>query len=158
MTGDDEHPTYPNPTIAEALCHIDFQPVPEPDFQVGRPTPLLELTSSEYPNVEAVGGAGVGVALSFDRFGAAPRIVPAPPALKLSSDDRKRYLGVGDSHFAYGQLAPYPGWNRFREGLLEGWSKFSSLTKPANISRVGLRYVNLIPRTLEHSQISDWLQ
>jgi uncharacterized protein (TIGR04255 family) len=152
MTSDLEHPTYANPTVVEALCHLDFEPSSESAWQISRPTEFLQLVSDEYRNVEAVSSPSITIS------------PPGPPtlritaALKLSNDDKSRYIAIGDRHFAFGHMPRYPGWQSFRAPLLNAWDKFVSVARPREISRIGLRYVNVIPRTAEHPLISDWLK
>ncbi len=153
MTDDTDHPTYPNPTVAEAICHVDFDPPTPPTWSVGRPTRFLELTSTEYPNIE--GGARIGIAPAFDLSGAVPRAIATPPAFKLQSENKTRYLAVGDMHFAYGQVAPYPGWKSFRKSFLDGWRTFSTLANPSAVLRIDLRYINIIPRMMAASDCPD---
>jgi uncharacterized protein (TIGR04255 family) len=158
MIGDrTEHPTYPNPTVAEALCHVDFELSSDSDWRISRPASLLQAVSSEYPNIEPVPNPAVTV--SFDPSSpAAPKVMPAPPNLRLSSDDRKYYIAVGDKHYGFGHRAKYPGWQKFREGFLTGWEKFSDIARPREIGRISLRYVNIIPRTSEHRLLSNWIK
>jgi uncharacterized protein (TIGR04255 family) len=150
MTGDSEHPTYPNPTVVDALCHIDFEPSSEGGWQISRPTKFLQMVSDEYPNMNPVSVPTVSLSTAGSelRFGG---------ALRLSNDNGNRYIAVGDKHFIFGHRQGYPGWNKFRERLFDGWSKFITAANPRHVSRIGLRYVNIIPRTDEHPLISDWL-
>src|SRR5690348_13173886 len=103
MTGDLDHPTYPNPTVVEALCHVDFEPSQDASWQVSRPTPFLTTIEGEYPIVEPLPNPGITV--TFDSLGGAPKVTPAPPNLKLSNNDKSRYIAVGDKFFAFGHLA-----------------------------------------------------
>jgi uncharacterized protein (TIGR04255 family) len=151
MSSDPEHPTYANPTIVEALCHLDFEPSKDSEWQIGRPTKFLQLVGDEYPSFEPVPNPGFTLGPTGSptlRIGA---------ALRLSTEDRRRYIAVGDRHFAFGHLARYPGWESFRHKLLSAWAKFAELARPHEISRVGLRYINMIPRTSQHPLVSDWL-
>jgi uncharacterized protein (TIGR04255 family) len=156
MTGDADHPTYPNPTIIEAVCQIDFEPAPETGWRIGRPADFLRLVSPEYPIFEPVPGPALTIAVG--QVGAVPQIVPQASALKLSVDNKTRYLAIGAKHFSFGHVAPYPGWDEFRARLLDGWTKFVAVAKLAHITRASLRYINVIPRTTEHALVADWLK
>jgi uncharacterized protein (TIGR04255 family) len=151
MTGDLEHPTYPNPTVVEALCHIDFEPSPEAAWQISRPTRFLQLVTDEYPNVYPVSIPNI----TMTPLGPGVQIVAA---LRLSNEEANRYMAIGDKHFVFGHQKGYPGWIGFRDKILDAWSKFISVARPRQITRIGLRYVNLIPRTPDHPLISDWLK
>lgn len=82
MTSDLEHPTYANPTVVEALCHLDFEPSPEATWQISRPTNFLQLVSIEYPNVEPVSSPGITISPG------GPPTLRIAAALKLSNDDK----------------------------------------------------------------------
>lgn len=151
-----EHPTYPNPTVVEAVCQIDFDVPADSGWQIGRPAEFLKLISADYPNMEAI--PLPGITISVGQTGFVPRIVKNSSALKLSADSRVRYMVVGDSNFAFGHVAPYSGWTAFRANFLDGWTKFVEVAKISRISRASLRYVNLIPRTKGHPLVSDWLE
>jgi uncharacterized protein (TIGR04255 family) len=156
MTDDTDHPTYPNPTIVEAVCQVDFEPPPDSGWQIGRPAEFLRLVSAEYPYIEPI--PGPVVTISVGQAGEMPQFLPRASALKLSVDTKTRYIAIGDKHFAFGHVAPYPGWNVFRTHLLGGWTKFVDVAKISQITRASLRYINVIPRTAEHPLISDWLK
>ena len=141
MTDDADHPTYPNPTVVEAVCQIEFEPPSNSGWRIGRPAEFLRLVSTEYPNIEPIPGPAVTITIA--QAGAAPPMVPHSSALKLSVDAKNRYIAIGDKYFAFGHSAPYPGWNDFRAHLLDGWTKFTSIAKIPQIARASLRYVNV---------------
>lgn len=156
MASERLHPTYPNPTVVEAICHLEFEPSPQSGWQITRPAELLKAVSQEYPNVEL--GPQIGMTLGVGMGGVTPRIVQGLPQLKVTNDARTRYLALGDRHFTFGHLVPYPGWEKFREHLIYGWKKVIQLANPQVIRRVSLRYVNVIPRNPAHPRLSDWLK
>ena len=156
MTDDAEHPTYLNPTIIEAVCQFDFEPPVDSGWQVGRPAAFLAAVSNEYPIMEPIPGPAVMIAIG--PAGGVPQVVPHSSALKLTVDQRTRYLAVGDRHFTFGHTAPYPGWNEFRTFLLEGWNEFARIAKISQIARASLRYINVIPRTAQHPLVGDWMK
>lgn len=46
-------------------------------------------------------------------------------------------------------LAPYPGWNRMKPVVLKVWQRASRAIQAQSINRVGLRYINRLPRQSE---------
>lgn len=151
MTGDLEHPTYPNPTVVQALCHIEFDSSAEASWQISRPTQFLQAVADEYPNISPLSAPTITSA-------AGGPTIQITPSLRLQNDDKSRYISVGDKSFTFGQTKDYPGWDRFSAKLIEGWDKFVGIAHPRQVVRVGLRYVNLIPRSKEHPLISNWLK
>jgi uncharacterized protein (TIGR04255 family) len=62
--------------------------------------------------------------------------------LKLSSEDRADVVALRKLGIATSRLAPYEGWEPFRDRARdnwEGWKKAGGLTQ---VKRVGLRYIN----------------
>lgn len=150
------HPTYPNPTITDAVCHVQFEPSPQSGWQISRPTAFLQAVQGEYPIVQS--SLELGAAIQPTPAGLVPQVLSGTPQLRLSSEDQARFIAIGDRHFAFGQKAPYRGWNEFRACFLKGWQELMPLAKPQVVSRISVRYVNAIPRTAKHSHIADWLQ
>ena len=150
------HPTYPNPTVVEATCNLEFQPSPQAGWQISRPTDLLNSLSPDYRNVEL--GPRIGMSLGVGAAGMAPRFIQGPPQLMVTNDARTRYLALGDRHFTFGHLVPYPGWETFRGHLFSAWEKIIHLARPQVVSRISLRYVNVIPRNSAHPRLADWLK
>jgi len=50
----DHHPSFANPTIAEALCEIHFLANPEHPWVTSRPFPLYKRIEAEFPGMELV--------------------------------------------------------------------------------------------------------
>lgn len=156
MADERQHPTYPNPTIIEALCRVEFHSAQDSEWQLGRPAPFIGAVSREYPNMEYL--AAPMLALSIDQMGFTQRPVPGLPALRFFTDDRRRHITAGNGHFAFGHTKHYPGWKQFREHFCVSWAKFNQIARPTALTRVSLKYVNLIPRASEDELVSDWLQ
>jgi uncharacterized protein (TIGR04255 family) len=50
-------------------------------------------------------------------------------------------LQISDSIFAVNCLDPYPGWEKIKATLMYAWPKFRKEAQPAQITRIGLRYI-----------------
>ena len=55
------------------------------------------------------------------------------------------------------ELPPYPGWGQFVEDIRSAWENVATVTAPAGVERVGLRYINGLPRRDPEEPVSEWL-
>ncbi len=55
-------------------------------------------------------------------------------------------------------LAPYPGWDRMRPLVLNVWQRASRAIQAQSINRIGLRYINKIPKQSEQEQAGKWIR
>lgn len=151
------HPTYPNPVIAESLCEIhvrkDGADAGWPASSVGD---FYQAIQARYPEMEPV--TELGVELSATDTGIQQRFV-APRTIFRFRDPYSSFvvhLGVG--MLSVNVLAPYPGWDRFRERILSTWQIFQEKSDPSEIARIGLRYINRITRETAEQPPRDWLR
>jgi uncharacterized protein (TIGR04255 family) len=147
------HPNYPNPTIIEALCEFQITPT---EWRVSRPAPLFPVLGEEFPNFEPI--SDMGIQIRVGPSGPTQEVVNKPARLRFSTEDKKRLVQATDTVFTFNFLAPYPGWENVLPSILTNWEKLCTVVKPKEIVRVGLRYINKIPRTGEHARVSDWLK
>lgn len=163
MGSDDPHPTYPNPTIFEAQCIVEVELAEGSQWSITRPADFLHAVREEYPNVfygQSVGVAmipGVGFA-QVPGVGFTQQLHGGANFMRLVPPDGPYYLIIGDRQFGFGHQAKYPGWQEYRRRLVAGWQKFVEGASPTLVKRVGLKYVNIIPRTEELLQVSQWLK
>lgn len=63
---------------------------------------------------------------------------------RLDSSDNAEILFVRVGLLAGVQLAPYPGWEVFRDRVKRDWQKFRRIVGVQKLSRIGVRYQNRI--------------
>lgn len=61
---------------------------------------------------------------------------------RLISGDRRRVLILSTSGFTFSHLAPYNGWEVFRDEAHSLWDRYRATCQPLTIVRVGIRYIN----------------
>jgi uncharacterized protein (TIGR04255 family) len=150
------HPSYPKPTIIQVLCEIAFTSDEEVKLRAAQ---LYPTFSAEFPEIQPI-----QTMLQFQVLtgqGVPPPEVPQNPnaaAFRFATTDGKRFVQVSPTNFIYQSSDAYPGWEEFRKKLMALWSASIAETKPATITKVGLRYVNRIVKSKKHSRPSDWLQ
>lgn len=145
--------SYPNPTIAEALCEIHFYS--KADYDNCKLDVLKNVLKIDYPNVTeqkikqyraAINESGISV--EEEKLGANRWI--------FKHKDRNHLLQIHPGTLTINQVGMYPGWDKFKEDIFEGWTAINHAFPVVVIKRIGLRYINLIPRVVKEP-LSEWL-
>lgn len=151
------HPTYPNPVIAEALCEIHVR---KDGADAKWPTTLVgdfhDAIRSNFPRMEPLSEFGLEV--SFTGGGPNQRFVAPKTRFRFHHDQQPVVVHLGPGILSVNVLAPYPGWIFFRRNMLEVWSSAVRVIEPSQVSRIGLRYINRIPRASLTETPSRWLR
>jgi uncharacterized protein (TIGR04255 family) len=156
MSSSDGHPTYPNPTIVEAICEVVFRPA----GGVWSPLTLgafYHVIQSDFPVIEAVPLSIFNIQLGPASGVAMGAPTPAPQMLRYRHATRPLLIQLSENRISVNILAAYPGWEKFRADIGEAWEKLSSVAHPEAIIRVGLRYINRIERTVADETFGAWL-
>ncbi|OCQ92495.1 TIGR04255 family protein [Nostoc sp. MBR 210] len=144
---------YTRAPITEALIDIQVQLPQEVKLDV-----LAQVYSSiqsEYPNFEEmlifqgqmIAGASVGATASQSQIG-----------YRAFSKEQKQILQVRLDGFTFSRLAPYDCWQTFRDEAKRLWSIYQSLTNPAAITRLAVRYINRLDIPLPVSDLNNYLR
>ncbi len=150
------HPSYPNPTIAEALCELHFA------LPNGRPWKstlagdLFKQIQNDFPEMEPGIEIGLQFELSPQRIGHS--VLPARPRMRFKHKERPLLVQLGPNVFTVNVLPKYPGWQKMRQDVLDAWRQASLVLKPAKLTRIGLRYINKVERTKENGTPGDWFK
>jgi uncharacterized protein (TIGR04255 family) len=59
--------------------------------------------------------------------------------------------------FTFSRLAPYESWNRFCAEARRLWQIYRDCLKPAEVTRLAVRYLNRLDLPGEHVEIKDFL-
>ena len=150
------HPTYPNPTIIQVTCEIAFTPLTEDRLSAGS---LYPIYAAEFPEIAPIGIGTIQFVLGPQAFAPVPPEQPQnTAAFRFSSSSGSRFVQVSKAGFVYQTSEPYKGWADFSSKLLELWEQSSAVIRPGPVVKVGLRYVNKIPKSEDHPSVGDWLQ
>lgn len=151
-----EHPTYPNPTIREALCEIHFALPAGTEWN-----PLLfgkfyKAIEDRFPEMEPVNQFGI-------RFEASPSgiehtMLPPRQTMRYKNPDANLLIQLSEGVLTINVLPVYPGWKQMEQGILFAWGKALDVIRPSAVNRIGLRYINFIPRRNPDETAGDWLQ
>jgi uncharacterized protein (TIGR04255 family) len=150
------HPRFPNPTIAQATCEISFRRDLEAKLSSAE---LYKLLVDDFPEIQAVGSMALQIII-----GSAPQPAPSPPpgvpapTFRFATSSNDQFVQISDVSFVYQTTARYPGWDLLKASILDLWTKLLPAVRPDGVTKVGLRYINRIPKDVSHPYIGDWLR
>ncbi len=73
--------------------------------------------------------------------------------MRFRSRDETQIVQVNKDGLVFSRLAPYQNWEEFSGEGLRLWNLFKTRAKPADIHRIGLRFINRIPLPVSEE---DW--
>jgi uncharacterized protein (TIGR04255 family) len=76
---------------------------------------------------------------------------------RFESSDKRQIVQFNRDGFVFSRLAPYEGWEKFSGESLRLWEMYSTLAKPSQIQRLGLRFINRIPLIPQHDTLDYYL-
>jgi uncharacterized protein (TIGR04255 family) len=89
---------------------------------------------------------------------ALPESQAATAAFRFSNSSGTRFVQLSKTSFVYQSNEAYLGWPNFRAKLFEFWDKAAAKLAPGPIVKTGLRYINRIPKSEDHPNLSDWIR
>ena len=151
-------PVFRCPPLVEALCEFQFEPDQEWDWTL--PGLLwTKLGADRYPHKEQqnilqwtmhLGGQDADERVKETKEG--------PARMRFVNGERTRIVQVGPDLLAVNCVTDYPGWERFREWILDVLDQYVALSHPKAIRRIGLRYINHIRVPHHKVEIEDYLR
>ncbi|MBE9006332.1 TIGR04255 family protein [Fortiea sp. LEGE XX443] len=144
---------YSRAPITEALIDIQVQ-LPQ-DVKLDVLAQVYSSIKTKYSKREEmlvfqgqmIAGASFGATASQSQIG-----------YRVVSDDQKQILQVRLDGFTFSRLAPYDCWETFRDEAKRLWSIYQSLTNPAAITRLAVRYINRLDIPLPVSDLNNYLR
>jgi uncharacterized protein (TIGR04255 family) len=79
------------------------------------------------------------------------------PGFRFASGDEKQFYQVHLDGFTLYRLAPYPGWEPFRDEARRLWAIYRQTVRPRKVTRIAVRYVNRLDLPLP-AELKDYLQ
>lgn len=149
-------PNYDHPTIAEALCEIHFVAKGDGVLSDANYDRIRDALKDEYPNSTdqalqryeaAIGPKGVSVV---------PVGTPSKKRV-LKHGSRNSLIQINPQILSVNEVNEYPGWEKvFRPDILRALVAQRKSGNVEKISRIGLRYINRIPRG-DGDNVGVWL-
>lgn len=134
-----ERAHYSKAPITEAV--IDLRVTQRQDFSIEDFAPIREAIADCYPREESLYSGQVnipvGEAVQVETF-------HQQTGFRFIEQDGRQIFQARMDGFAFSVLAPYDRWESFRDEAHRLWILYKSATKPENITRVAVRYINRI--------------
>ncbi len=150
----ESHPSYPHPTIQEAICEIIF------DLPQDKPwNPLLfgeyfKSVQGDYASFEPVNVPGLQL-----QFGFGVQDTPPPPPSQIVRYRHAKHPAMiqqSERSIAVTRMPEYPGWETMLEDIEYAFEHLISVVCPERVVRIGLRYINRIERSHPEENLSAW--
>lgn len=149
------HPSYPNPTIIEALCEVHFRLPEGEEWKPALPGELFKRIQNEYPQMEPA--AEVGLQVELSQRGLGQKVLPPRSRTRFRHKSQPLLFQFAENIMTLNFFPPYPGWAAMSQHVLWAWEQVRELLRPASIRRVGVRYINRIERESPLETPGDWL-
>lgn len=155
MSPPNPHPTFANPTIAEALCELHFALPGGVAFQQQWFGDFFTAARDEYPIMEPQ-----EVTEFMAGFGPEGMTQSRQQLLRMIYRDSTRndLIQLSDNILTVNVLPRYAGWVAFKSRIKIAWSLFQRTASPVGLNRIGLRYINRIPKRTPTELVSVWLR
>ena len=78
--------------------------------------------------------------------------------LRAESGDGRQVVQFNRDSFVFGRLRPYEGWERLFAEAVRLWNFYVELAQPAELQRIGLRFINQVKLPLQETRYEDYIQ
>jgi len=149
------HDPYPRPTVAEALCELHFTLPEGREWNQGWFGDLFKRVENEFPHMEPQQGVEIGAIVGPDAL--IPHVRQLGLRMTYKHGQRPHLVQLAPNLLTVNELSTYPGWDTFVTDIHAAWDHVREVVEPATLSRVGLRYINRIPRDDPQEPVAEWL-
>ncbi len=147
-----EHPAFPNPAIREALCEIHFALPEGVAWDSSNFGKFFMHIQSEFPELEPVTSSGLQVQLTSGRVG----FLPPQSRMRYKHASRNLLLQLSEGIITINVLPKYAGWTQMQADIEQAWVWTKDVLNPTGITRIGLRYINFIPKASSDELPAAW--
>lgn len=148
------HPTYPNPIISEAVCEIYYQ-LPQP-WEPTLPGKLFLAVQEEFPSITP--SIDIGLQFEFGPGGVGQKLTQPRQRTVFKHGQKPLTIQLSQNAISINVLPNYPGWREMKGSIVSFWEKAARILNPSAVNRIGLRYVNTIPRQSKGELAGKWLK
>lgn len=150
--------SFPNPTVIEAICefHFSSKAVPKNSWE-GKWCGRLHSQLGDDYEMEPQTAKGLSVQTSSS--GESTFVEDVIPLNKMLYKHKKKSQLVQLSPWllAVNEIGLYPGWHTFLEHIKHSWNALSSTIDAIQITRIGMRYINRIPKKSPTETLGEWI-
>lgn len=131
---------YRKPPVVEALCELFFE---GSNWDETVPGQFYERVKARFPEKAQREGQQAHVALSSTGEAVAG-VRRLPPRPQFLTADKSRMIQLEQDLLVVNQLPPYPHFEDWQPEVRSALEAYSSLTSPAGVKRIGVRYINKV--------------
>jgi uncharacterized protein (TIGR04255 family) len=147
------HPSFPNPTICEAVCEINFKVISDAEWQNKIFGDLFKEICNDFPIQEPL--IQTNIYLQKDKEGLL-QILPPQQWVRYKNNKNNLILQLTKNILTINLLPKYPGWEQMKEYILNYSIKVSKIIQSEAITQIGLRYINSIERNNPEETPGTW--
>jgi len=146
-----------NPTAIEAICELHFTSSENPESQwdgkwFGRLHSALGIDYEMEPKT----AKGVLVQATMGKATMSDNLISFNHML-YKHRSKNQLIQLAPWLLAINEIDDYPGWTPFLKHIEHGWKSLSTIIDPINLTRIGMRYINRIPRGSAEETVGDWI-
>ena len=150
--------SYPNSTIIEALCELHFTSGGNASDEVwdgkwfGR---LLTELGQKY-DMEPKLMSRVQVQSSGDQTKISSQAIPAMAHMIYRCKNGSYLIQLSPWKLTINELK-YENWDTFSKHIQHAWISLSKIIDAIGLKRIGMRYINKIPRATAEESVGSWI-
>lgn len=151
------HPTYPNPTIQEAVIEVHFERPQTSTWSSSIFAAYFDQIKNEYPTFEPVQQVGFQMLVGPQGM-SQQMMIPAERRMKYTHKSNQFLIQLSDRLFVVNVLPKYPGWVVVQQAVDANWTACLTVLGDCKPTRIGMRYINRIPRSSVVEKASEWFR
>lgn len=143
-----------NAPIKEALIDIRTQfPVEVEAASFDIPDDAIH---DQFPTKEAIQNRTFGISIEAGQA-TTTTIDKGVIGYKYTSEEKNKIVQFRTDGFTYSQLEPYNNWETMRDEAISAWNIYTGNIKPEGVTRLALRFINVIRLPLPVNDFSKYL-
>lgn len=149
---------FPNPTTIEAICefHFNSQGNAQKNWDGKWYGRLHSALGADY-EMEPKTAKGVIVQASNDGKPTLSENLISINQMLYKHKFKDQLIQLAPWLLAINEIGHYPGWKLFLDHIEHGWQSLSSVIDPLNVTQIGIRYINRIPKESPEEPVGDWI-
>ncbi|MGE5525925.1 MAG: TIGR04255 family protein [Rhodospirillaceae bacterium] len=105
---------------------------------------LAAKIKERYPTQDSIYRRTFGFEMSADGMRTS-QVDGGPAGVRLTSSNEKHIAQLKVDGFTFSRVAPYETWEQMRDEAIDLWSRYVDATGVKKVTRVALRYINVMP-------------
>lgn len=154
MTVEISYP-YPNPTILEAICEFHFTCIEESKNWDGKWYGHLHSILGENYDMEPKTAKSVFISSNQGKATLGENAIPLNQMI-YTHKNTEHLIQLAPWVLTVNEIGKYKSWQTFLGHIEHAWKSLISIIGSLQIKRIGMRYINRIPRTSQDA-VGDWI-